>query len=111
MSDVGNYTIPSVFEGTTMEAIQFTILVDEAPLNLTSATIKAVARPQANPAKFRQFETTIVNAASGIFRIDEQLIDWEKGTYNYAIQFTLSDGSVKVYVEGTFTIKVNPAHG
>lgn len=111
MPSIGTYTIPAIIRGTTMEAIEFSVSVDGIPLNLTSATIEAVARWQRDSKKVRKFETTITNAASGVFTLDEQIIDWDNGVWDYCIQFTLSNGDVKVYIEGTFTIKVNQVYG
>jgi len=111
MPSIGTYTIPAIIRGTTMEAIEFTVSVDGNALDLTNATIEAVARWQRDSKKVRKFETTITNAASGIFTLDEQLIDWDNGVWEYSIQFTLANGDVKVYIEGTFTIKVNQVYG
>ena len=111
MPSVQPYTLPTIIRGTTMEAVQFTITENGNALDLTNATIEAVARWQRDSKKVRKFETTITNAAGGVFTLDEQIIDWDNGVWDYGIQFTLSNGDVKVYIEGTFTIKVNQVYG
>ena len=91
-----------------MEAIEFTVNVNGNPLDLTSVTITAKARKQKNESKVQEFSTTITDAVNGVFEIDEQLIDWEVGTWLYSIQFTFPDLTRKVYIEGQFN--VNPNH-
>ena len=107
MSNVGKYTIPTTIFGTTLEAIEFTINVNGNPLDLTNVTITARARHQRNTSRVQEFLTTITDAVNGVFQIDEQLIDWEVGTWLYSIQFTFHDQSRKVYVEGQFNVTAN----
>ena len=90
-----------------MEAIQFTVNVNAAPLDLTNVVIVAKARNQKNASKVHEFATTIVDAVNGVFEIDEQLIDWEVGAWLYSIQFLFPDQTRKVYIEGQFNVLAN----
>jgi len=107
MSSVGNYTIPQVVQGLTMEAIEFTVIVDGNPLDLSGATITAKARYAKMTSRVGVFSTTITDAVNGVFEIDEQVIDWQVGNWLYSIQFEWPDGTIKVYIEGSFVVTPN----
>jgi hypothetical protein len=47
---------------------------------------------------------TITNATSGLFKINEQIVDIPVDTYQYDIQITFSSGVVKTYIAGSFNI-------
>lgn len=47
---------------------------------------------------------TITNASDWTFEIDSQLISWNKGTKNYSLTTTSSNGIVKTFITGTWTI-------
>jgi len=48
---------------------------------------------------------TITNAVAGLFKINTQIIDIPKSMYIYDIQLTFSDGMVKTWLSGFFTIE------
>ncbi|MCK5607919.1 hypothetical protein KAR91_38925 [Candidatus Pacearchaeota archaeon] len=97
--------MPCVEQGDTFIAQPFVLEVNDALVNLTGATIVLTLDPD-----FGTLTTvgsggiTITNAEDGEFEIDEQVIDFPKKVYSYEITFTLSDGSIKAYVIGTWTI-------
>ena len=100
------YDFPDHESGDTFEGVTFTVLVNGVALNLTSATI--VGTFNANGKKYTASTTngelTITNAAGGIFTFDKQIVSYCPATYSYEMVFTLSDGSVKTYIDGTWKI-------
>jgi hypothetical protein len=48
---------------------------------------------------------TITNAAGGLFKINQQIINIPEFNYIYDIQITFADGTVKTWVEGNFVVK------
>lgn len=90
--------------GDTFDQVTFTINIDGVPLDLTGATIRMQLRKSAGaPVAFTP-ELLIINAASGEFAIDEQIIDIHACVYKYDIEIELSSGEVKTWIYGNFTI-------
>lgn len=100
------YNFPEHRSTDTFEGVSFTINVNGTPLDLTGASIKATF-----VQNFKQTFTltspthiTITDASNGTFEIDQQVIGWEPGTYNYNIQITLVSGVIKTYIKGVWVI-------
>ena len=90
--------------GDTFDQVTFTINIDGVPLDLTGATIRMQLRKSAGaPVAFTP-ELSIINAASGEFAIDEQIIDIPACVYKYDIEIELDSGEVKTWIYGNFTI-------
>lgn len=98
-------------KGDTFNQVAFEVTKNATALDLTGATIKMQLRKQysdVSPAlaltSVASAGITITNAASGQFKINEQIIDIEVYNYVYDIQFTLASGEVKTYVKGGFNV-------
>ena len=106
------YTIPTHEKGDTFGGITFTLEVNGAVLDLIGALIEATFVLQTNCAIRHTLTSEVgggltiadTSPTSGIFYIDEQIIDWRAGVYDYEFKFTLADGRVKTYLEGTWEI-------
>lgn len=102
------YNFPDHKKGDTFNGVQFTVLVNNVAFNIVNAEIKLKLRKtaQANPVKTMAVGTgiTITNGASGVFKVDEQIIDIEAATYLYDIQIKTVGGVVKTYISGTWKI-------
>ena len=102
------YNITDHIKGDTWAGLQITIQVNSAPLDLTSAVIKAEFKHKTCSKKYELSTTngdiTITNAAGGVFQFDPAVINWAAGQYTYDIEFTLGSGDVKTYIGGTWTI-------
>lgn len=100
------YNIPTQYAGDTFDGFQITVTQTSSdvtiPINLDGITLAC---------KFKKSGTTvldltegsgitIIDAEDGVFKIDAFSIPTETGSYNYDIQFTYSDGSVKTYIRG-----------
>ena len=97
--------------GDTFSEVAFEVKKNGTAIDLTGATIKMQLRKNysdVSPAlaltSVSSAGITITTAASGQFKINEQIIDIEVFNYVYDIQFTLSTGEVKTYVKGGFNI-------
>jgi hypothetical protein len=101
-------------KGDTYPKTKFNAAIDGVPLNITGASIKMMLRDRSKYVKkiFQNGEgITITNPAAGGFELDRQIIDIPAGEYTYDIQITLSDGSVKTYIYGAWTIKQDITYG
>lgn len=95
-------------KGTTFESQPFIIQKNGSPLSLVGANIKMQLRKCYGTTVALELSNgngiTITNAAGGVFRIDETIINIEPTTYKYDIKITLSDGSVHKWIKGEFKI-------
>jgi hypothetical protein len=95
--------------GDTFSGRQISIQVGSYSANFTNATIKADFRqdsPEGEVALSLSVGSgiTIINANTGTFQFDAQIIDLTAGLYFYDVEITFQDGRVKTYIEGTWLI-------
>ena len=98
-------------KGDTFNEVAFEVKKNGTAINLTGATIRMQLRKNySDTAAILSFTSvgsagiTITTAASGLFKINAQIIDIEVYNYVYDIQFTLASGEVKTYVKGGFNV-------
>ena len=98
-------------KGDTFSEVAFEVKKNGTAINLTGATIRMQLRKLYSDTTAALSLTsvssagiTITNAASGLFKINTQIIDIEVYNYIYDIQFTLSSGEVRTYVKGFFNV-------
>ena len=97
-------------KGDTFDQVPFAILKNNVALNLTGATIRMQLRSECgglialNLTSVANAGITITNAAGGLFKINKQVIDIASGLYEYDIQITFADGTVKTWLSGDFNI-------
>lgn len=94
-------------KGDTFDAVNFQINFNSTPLNLTGATIRMQLRKEYQGLIYFNVALTIVNGSAGTFRINKQIINIEAWDYLYDIEIALSDGTVKTWVSGIFSISNN----
>lgn len=94
-------------KGDTFDAVPFQINFNSSPLNLTGATIRMQLRKEYQGLIYFNVALTIVNGSAGTFRINKQIINIEAWDYLYDIEIALSDGTVKTWVSGLFSISNN----
>ena len=105
--EAGEYNIVPVKYRTTFSGITFEVKVNDVALNLTDYEITAVF--SVSDIKKHELNIddgiTIIDAANGIFQIDEiKDLDWYPTSYNYSIVFKNTSGELKEYIKGTFQI-------
>jgi len=101
----------SHIKGDTFEAVNFAVVKNTVALSLTGAVIKMQLKKECNGVAILSLTSvasaglTITNAAGGLFKINQQIINIPEFNYIYDIQITFSDGTVKTWVEGNFVVK------
>jgi hypothetical protein len=103
-----------IFNGDTRKAIRITTLINDAPLDLTGASILMQVRKTKESEEVLKEITnldgiTIVDPPmDGIFIIDKQIFNFSiSGVFYYDIQITLSNGEVHTYIGGTLTVTMD----
>lgn len=100
----------SHIKGDTFEAVNFEIKIDNVVVNLTNTIIRMQLRKEyggvvaLSLTSIANAGITITNAANGLFKINEQIINIDASNYIYDIQFDFN-GVVKTYISGDFLIK------
>lgn len=101
-------------KGNTWDGYEFQILdeITLVPISLVGASIRAMFRLQGKSTKVYEMSTvystiTITDAINGTFVLDEQILNYDAGTYLYDIKVVLASGQVKTRIGGKFTIKQN----
>lgn len=98
-------------KGDTFEEVPFAIVKNGLPLSLTGAVIKMQLRTECgglvalNLTSVANAGITITNAANGLFKINKQIINIASGLYEYDLQITFVDGTVKTWLSGDFLIE------
>ena len=101
----------SHIKGDTFEAVNFAVVKNAVALSLTGAVIKMQLKKECNGVAILALTSvasaglTITNAAGGLFKINQQIINIAEFNYIYDIQITFADGTVKTWVEGNFVVK------
>jgi hypothetical protein len=101
----------SHIKGDTFEAVNFAVVKNTVALSLTGAVIKMQLKKECNGVAILSLTSvasaglTITNAAGGLFKINQQIINIPEFNYVYDIQITFADGTVKTWVEGNFVVK------
>jgi hypothetical protein len=97
-------------KGDTFEAVNFAMILNSTVLNLTGCTLRMQLRKEYGGVIFLSLTSvasagiTITNAAGGLFRINRQIINIDAANYIYDIELIKSDGTVKTYISGNFSI-------
>lgn len=98
-------------KGDTFNEVAFELLLNDDPYSLVGAIIRMQLRkeyggiPALSLTSVANAGITITNAANGLFKINEQVIDICAFNYIYDIEIEFGDGTVKTYVSGNFLIK------
>ena len=104
---MAQYLPQPAVNGDTFLGFQLTVLVNGTPLNLTSASIIMTVDVNGTPVVFStgNGKLVITDATHGIFEFSKQIVDfWSYGNFPYEMTFRLSNGDVKTYINGSWTI-------
>jgi hypothetical protein len=97
-------------KGDTFEAVNFQMLVNSVPLDLTGCTLRMQLRKEYGGVVCLSLTSignagiTITNASTGSFKINKQIINIDAYNYIYDLELDKQNGDVKTYVEGNFLI-------
>jgi len=100
-----NFNLPDQRTGDTLRAIDITLKINQAPVDLTGATVLIQVRPEpASSTVSMTLSTSFPDAANGVLRIDEQAVSLASGLYYYDLQITMPGGFRETYLTGTWQI-------
>lgn len=103
----GTYNIQDTVKGDTLDEVAFTVLEDGSPINLTGYAIKIMFKKYPLLVSSLTLSIgsglSIIDAAQGQFKINEQIITLDVGQYFYDIQFT-NGSEVRTYIKGEFNV-------
>jgi len=97
-------------KGDSFEAVNFEMIVNTVPLNLTGCTLRMQLRKEYGGIVYLSLTSvasagiTITNAGNGLFKINKQVIDIDAHNYIYDIELDKADGTIKTYISGNFYI-------
>ena len=97
-------------KGDTFEAVNFQMIVNNVALNLTGCTLRMQLKKEYGGVSFLSLTSvasagiTITTPVSGLFKINKQIINIDAFNYVYDIELIKSDGTVKTYIKGNFSI-------
>lgn len=89
-------------QGDTFEAVNFAL--SGTPTLPQIATVKMQLRKECGGLVAYEMGMTITNSVTGLFRINQQIINISEYEYLYDLQITFIDGTVKTWLSGTFNI-------
>lgn len=101
----------SHIQGDTFEVVNFEVIKNGDPLDLTDAVIRMQLKKECNGIPILSFTSvanaglTIINAALGLFKINRQIINIPEFNYSYDIEITFADQTVKTWVSGSFLVQ------
>lgn len=101
----------SHIQGDTFEAVNFEVIKNGDPIDLTDAVIKMQLKKECNGTPILSFTSvasaglTIINPSLGLFKINRQIISIPEFNYLYDIEITFADQTVKTWVNGSFLIQ------
>lgn len=101
------YDLQNVYKGDTFDGVILELLLDGDPMDLTGATISMKVRAQ-SPTGTLVDTLTLANTRltllANILTIVPFLVTYAAGKYYYDIEIVFSDGRVKSYIGGDWTI-------
>lgn len=102
------YNLPDQTQGDTFKGLEFEVIINAAPKNLTNTAIRIDFRKDKKTGEIQKSLAvgtgiTKTDAPAGKFKIDEFVMDWPVGKYYYDVEFNDS-GVIKTYFEGSWTI-------
>lgn len=102
------YDFPSHFSGDTFPGLSFTIVKNSLPFDLSDCNIDITFVHEENAAYTYTLDTgngvAVTNDTGGIFQVDEQIINFYPGLYNYDITIETADTGLYTWVYGTWSI-------
>ena len=97
----------TAYKNDTFGGINFEVIVNETPKDLTNTAIKMQVRYRETDGVLLHEASigsgiTLTDAANGAFRVDAFLVNFVSGLHLYDIQFT--DTETRTFVRGNFLV-------
>ena len=86
------------------------MIVNSVALNLTGCTLRMQLRKEYGGIVYLSLTSvasagiTITTAATGLFKINKQIINIDAANYIYDIELIKADGTIKTYISGNFYV-------
>lgn len=108
MAERQKYDFPDTISGATFDGVQFTVIKNTLPLDLTGSRIDMVMgkTPMNVKTEFSTENGTIeiIDPENGVFQFKQQVVNLADGRYSYELLIMLADGEVKSYIYGSWNI-------
>jgi len=97
-------------KGDTFEQVNFEVKINDVAVDLTDAVIRMQLRKEyggviaLSLTSVANAGITITTPASGLFKINKQVIDVAPYNYIYDIEIHFDNGDIKTWVSGNFLI-------
>jgi hypothetical protein len=98
-------------KGDTFSGVQFSVIVNGQPADLTNAQIRmqlkesvTTIRPAVAEFSVANNKIEITDALAGEFFFKKQVIDVPAKKYVYDIQIIFANGDIKTWIQGTWNI-------
>ena len=106
------YELRDHIKGNTLGEIVFQLIINGNSVDLTGATIdmgikEHVLTDVGYTLSTENGKMSITDPVEGVFKIVQQIIDFEPNLYNYDIKITFPDNVIKTYVTGKWKIIQN----
>jgi len=104
------YNFSNQYKGDSFDSTQFTVKDADTtlPIDLTGTSIRIQFRNVLSGPTIKTLTIgdgiSMPSPSTGVFTMDEFIIDWAAGKYLYDIQFTFPTGNIKTYLTGGVTI-------
>lgn len=99
------YNFPDCGTGETFEGVDFQIIVNGTPKNLTDAVINmTIIAGDIVVFSTTTGELVITDAVSSKFRVKKTKITLPPGLHEYKIKFIFPNGDTKTYIKGAWNI-------
>ena len=102
MATIVSYNMPAHRSGDTFEGVQFDVVVNGTPANLTGATITMSFTKTST--LFTSPGHIEISATPGRFIFKRQVIIMPLGLHEYRIKILFADGTSKTYIRGQWRI-------
>jgi hypothetical protein len=96
----GDDPLKPIIKGDTTNYVLFNFLVDGSPIDIASARMHIKKKAKDTAVVFSPALTVGVSSVT----VEEQEYTFAAGEYVHDIELTLTNGKIKTYVEGTFTL-------
>ena len=107
------YIFPDHIKGDTFQGVGFQVKVNNVDLPIAAVKMELKRAYNASPSLTLSNGSgmTISDITTGLFTVDNQIIDLPAGDYLYDIEITTGSGEVHTYITGTWKILSGVTNG
>ena len=106
------YNFPDHIKGDTFKGVNFTVTVNTVALPISAVKMELkLAYNTPSALTLSNGAGITISNVTGVFTIDNQIIDIPAGNYIYDIEITTQSGDVDTYINGTWKILPGVTNG